>query len=98
MKTLVASDKAERVFIEADSIRELCGRREPTDGELEEILSKALAMKGLDAGQTASLIQVKSRARLQRVLRAAEKVKQTIYGRRMVFFAPLYIGNIPSGG
>ena len=41
----------------------------------------------------ARLLRVSDAASRARILDAAMRVKEAIYGRRMVFFAPLYIGN-----
>lgn len=60
---------------------------------VERIIEKAGAAKGLTPAETAALLQVDEPAMLAEIYRTARKVKENIYGRRLVFFAPLYISN-----
>ena len=71
-----------------------CGRCEPEPGELDDIISKSLELGGLSLGEAAALCRVRSAEGLARLFSAAKKVKEAIYGRRIVFFAPLYISNL----
>jgi 2-iminoacetate synthase len=59
---------------------------------LDDILAKARALVGLDLTEVASLLQAAPEAREQ-VFAAAREVKERIYGRRVVLFAPLYASN-----
>lgn len=61
---------------------------------IAEILQKSLELKGLDLYEAAALIAVKDRDLLQQIFSTAKKVKEAIYGKRLVIFAPLYISNI----
>jgi len=63
---------------------------------VEDIISKALEMKGLDLPDIAVLSTISDPELLARLFDAAKKVKETIYGRRLVLFAPLYISNLCS--
>jgi len=58
-----------------------------------EVLDKASELKGLSLEETAMLLQVEDPELNEAVFEAARKVKQGIYGNRMVLFAPLYITN-----
>lgn len=60
---------------------------------INEILAKALEFKGLNLEDAAQLTAVTSGELLQEVFAAAKKVKEQIYGKRIVIFAPLYISN-----
>ena len=62
-------------------------------GKIDEVLAKARELKGLDHNDVAVLTAVKSPSLLERLFSTAKFVKEEIYGRRMVFFAPLYISN-----
>ncbi len=62
--------------------------------ELDKILAKARALKRLSLEETAALLRVSQQEQLARVFRAASYVKDRIYGRRVVLFAPLYISNM----
>ena len=74
-------------------IKELSRVSAPSPGRLEEILAKALELKGLSDPEAAELLAVNEPSALQRVLETAAVVKKEIYGARMVLFAPLYAGN-----
>ena len=67
----------------------------PTDtGHIHAILEKALLMKGLDLPDVAALSTISDPALLGGLFAAAKKVKDEIYGKRLVVFAPLYISNL----
>ncbi len=63
---------------------------------VEDVLSKALEMKGLNLPDIAVLSTISDPELLAKLFDAAKKVKETIYGRRLVLFAPLYISNLCS--
>lgn len=63
---------------------------------VREILAKALEYKGLDEQDVAQLTAIKSGELLSELFAAANKVKEEIYGKRIVIFAPLYISNLCS--
>jgi len=58
-----------------------------------EILDKARRLKGLDAAEVAVLTGITDPVQTEALFAAAKQVKEEIYGRRMVFFAPMYISN-----
>lgn len=62
--------------------------------EVEEILAKARELKGLELPQVAALASVVDTELLEEIFHAARFVKETIYGKRLVLFAPLYISNL----
>lgn len=63
---------------------------------VREILAKALEFKGLNLEDVATLISVSDAELLQEIFDAAKRVKDEIYGKRLVIFAPLYISNVCS--
>lgn len=81
-------------FIDRDKLASLATAPEPTASELEAILARALELHGLGLEEVARLAAVRKPEDRARVLEAARTVKEAIYGRRMVFFAPLYLGNV----
>lgn len=62
--------------------------------QIDDILQKAMEKKGLSLSEVAILIQNRSPETDQQILNAATKLKKSIYGNRIVLFAPLYIGNL----
>jgi len=61
--------------------------------EVESILEKARRARGLEPHEAAALMQVCEPELLEKMFDAAAEVKQKIYGKRIVLFAPLYISN-----
>lgn len=80
-------------FIDPEKLTSLANTPEPTDGEVNDILNDALKMKGLGINDVASLLNVREPSAIRKLLEAAGKVKEEIYGKRLVLFAPLYTGN-----
>jgi len=62
--------------------------------EIERILEKTKQLKRLTLEESARLLAVKDGTLLKKIYEAAAYVKNTIYGKRVVLFVPLYISNI----
>ena len=62
--------------------------------KLDAILEKAKSLQRLTLEESAVLLSVKDPEYIQKIFKAASFVKDTIYGRRVVLFAPLYISNL----
>jgi 2-iminoacetate synthase len=62
--------------------------------QIDEILEKASELKGLNSGDILVLSNISTHELLQKLFKTAEKIKNTIYGKRLVLFAPLYISNL----
>jgi 2-iminoacetate synthase len=65
----------------------------PSDAHLAKILKKAELKKGLDLEESAALLRIRGSGQLERLFASAGKVKNEIYGNRVVLFAPLYISD-----
>ena len=61
--------------------------------EIRYIIQKARECKGLELEETAKLLNVKDGESLEEIFEAAKYVKNKIYGKRVVLFAPLYTSN-----
>lgn len=61
--------------------------------EAERIIEKAALCDGLTPREVAVLLQINDPEALGNIYRTASQIKENIYGRRLVFFAPLYISN-----
>lgn len=59
-----------------------------------EVLQKASEAKGLELKESASLLLSEDPEIIDEMFRLAKKVKERIYGNRLVLFAPLYITNL----
>ena len=63
-------------------------------GRTREILAKARELGGLSLSDAAALMEADSPESLEELFHTAREVKETIYGNRIVLFAPLYISNL----
>ena len=61
---------------------------------IREVLAKARELKGLTMEEVAVLCSIATQDLADELFMAARQVKEEIYGRRMVLFAPLYISNV----
>jgi 2-iminoacetate synthase len=81
-------------FINDVNIKEILDRSvHPERFRVEEIIDKAGELKGISPEETALLLQTEDEVLIDMIWAAARKIKQAIYGNRLVLFAPLYIAN-----
>ncbi|MBO4655909.1 MAG: [FeFe] hydrogenase H-cluster radical SAM maturase HydG [Bacteroidales bacterium] len=80
-------------FIDREKLYGLIEGAAPSEAELQQILNKALELKGLGLEDVAALLRVTNRDQIYEIMETAKKVKQDIYGKRLVLFAPVYTGN-----
>lgn len=81
-------------FIDEKHISEtLKQAKEASSSDTERIIEKALKLKGLSPEETAVLISCQDQDLLSKIFDAAKKIKELIYGNRLVIFAPLYLSN-----
>lgn len=82
-------------FINEQEIWNAIKRNKQSDfGKINEILTKASEMKGLNLSDVAALTNISDPKMLSKLFETANHVKETIYGKRLVVFAPLYISNL----
>lgn len=60
---------------------------------IDEILDKAEAMNGITHREAALLLECDDTDVLERIFGLARRIKDKIYGKRVVMFAPLYLSN-----
>lgn len=60
---------------------------------VRDIIQKAKEAKGLDPREVAALLCVDDPELLDEIFVAAREIKEKIYGKRIVLFAPLYVSN-----
>ncbi|WP_321367999.1 [FeFe] hydrogenase H-cluster radical SAM maturase HydG [uncultured Draconibacterium sp.] len=70
--------------------------KNPEPAQIKEVLAKAAEMKGLNLADVAILTSISDPEMLAELFNTANTVKETIYGKRLVLFAPLYISNLCS--
>lgn len=61
--------------------------------DVSAIIEKAKLAKGLALEESAALISIEDPKLLNELFKAAIEVKELIYGKRIVLFAPLYLSN-----
>ncbi len=84
-------------FIDESKIADVLHQAEARDGgRVRAVLAKARELKGLDQPDIAVLMQISDPELLGELFSTAKSVKEQIYGRRLVLFAPLYISNLCS--
>lgn len=81
-------------FIDRDKLYNLIEGKTPTQGEIDTILNKARNLKGLNLDEVAALLRIEDNAQIHQIMETAKFVKESIYGKRLVLFAPIYTGNV----
>ncbi len=80
-------------IIQPDIINELLDKK-IDNSKIDDILNKAMQLKGLDLDESAELLNVTDESVAEKIFAAAKKLKEIIYGNRIVLFAPLYAANV----
>ena len=81
-------------FINEELIKQtLAENAQITQDEFNAIMAKAETAAGLNMLEVAKLLNIEDDERLSQLYAAAHRVKERIYGKRIVIFAPLYISN-----
>lgn len=87
-------DAMEHDFIDDDKIwAQLNKWKNPSREDVRRVLKKAEDCVRLEPEETAVLIQNNDPETLREMFALAHKLKQEVYGDRIVFFAPLYISD-----
>lgn len=81
-------------FIDDGYIHELLlQKKQPDKQEIRETIAKSLELNRLEPEETAALLNCTDEELWHEMYEAGLKIKQKVYGRRIVTFAPLYISN-----
>ncbi len=83
-----------KFFIDNEMIEKLLeDAKNASESEINEILQKAENFQGLTEYEVAVLINLEDKKYLERIFSIAKKIKQNIYGERVVMFAPIYVSD-----
>ncbi len=83
------------LYINEDKIKSILeSAKKASFTEVNRILEKSKELKRLSLEETATLLSVEDPKILKDIYKSAAFVKNEIYGKRVVLFAPLYISNI----
>lgn len=82
-------------FINEQEINDILQKHScPTPEQVQNVLTKAKKMKGLNTEEVAILTGIEGSVQLNELFDMANHIKESIYGKRLVIFAPLYISNL----
>lgn len=80
-------------IVDLSVVASLLDSKPPTFEEVVAILDKASEAKGLNLAEVATLLCAPGQQAQETILSRARAVKEAIYGRRVVLFAPLYLSS-----
>jgi 2-iminoacetate synthase len=86
-------DKPNVPFIDTEEIDEILRNTEVSEDILNQVIEKSLSKQRLSLKDTAVLLNADKPEHIRKIKESAKILKNTIYGNRIVLFAPLYIGN-----
>lgn len=86
-------DVSMQPFIDEKEIWNYINTTESSTKTVKEIISKSLSKQRLNLSEVAVLINATDKKSIDLIKEGAKILKKTIYGNRIVLFAPLYIGN-----
>jgi len=80
-------------FIDDAALRRLLAGPPPSPARVRELCARSLARQALTVEEAAELLRVTDPALHEEIADAAVRLKEDVYGRRVVLFAPLYVGS-----
>ena len=87
-------DKAMHPFISEKEIEEILKAALPDREQVRAIIARSLDKKRLSLQETAVLLNATDPELVEEIKEGARKLKEQVYGKRIVLFAPLYVGNL----
>lgn len=87
-------DKAMVPFISGSEIENMLKEASSDRAKVREIIARSLSKKRLSMQETAVLISATDPELVEEIKAGARKLKEQVYGKRIVLFAPLYVGNL----
>lgn len=80
-------------FIDDKLFHSLIDNTKEDRSKIKDIFAKSIAKTPLTLEECAQLLAIESKEGLEELFNAAKELKKTVYGNRIVLFAPLYVGN-----
>ncbi len=93
-QTYAIPDKPMQPFISEKEIDEMLHNAEPDPSRVREIIGKSLQKHRLTMQETALLLNTTDPEIVGEIKEGARRLKEQVYGNRIVLFAPLYVGNL----
>jgi len=87
-------DRPMENFIDEEEIETILEEnRNPSKEQVREVINRSLGKHRLSLKETAILLNANDPDLIEDIKNAARQLKENVYGKRIVLFAPLYIGN-----
>jgi 2-iminoacetate synthase len=87
-------DERMKPFIDEDEIWDFINKTaNPAKERVREVIRKSLDKNRLSLEETAVLINANDPELVEEIKKGAQELKEKVYGKRIVLFAPLYVGN-----
>ncbi|MDX9881628.1 MAG: [FeFe] hydrogenase H-cluster radical SAM maturase HydG [Prolixibacteraceae bacterium] len=80
-------------FIDPEEIWDFINRTKSSKSSVREVIAKSLEKQRLSLKETAVLINANDPELIEEIKEGALALKEKVYGKRIVLFAPLYVGN-----
>ncbi|PKP08128.1 MAG: [FeFe] hydrogenase H-cluster radical SAM maturase HydG [Bacteroidetes bacterium HGW-Bacteroidetes-4] len=87
------ADERMKPFIDEQEIQRFLENTHPTKERVREVIAKSLDKNRLSLEETAVLINATDPELIEEIKQGAKTLKEKVYGKRIVLFAPLYVGN-----
>jgi len=87
------ADERMKPFIDESEIWGFINQTKPTKERVREVIAKSLNKHRLSLEETAVLINATDPELIEEIKQGAKTLKEKVYGKRIVLFAPLYVGN-----
>jgi 2-iminoacetate synthase len=86
-------DEPMKPFIDAGEINEILENTISSKEKVREVIANALNKNRLSMQEVAVLINTTDPSLVEEIKSSATKLRESVYGKRIVLFAPLYVGN-----
>ena len=91
MDTTLPADATD--FIDDAKLEAMVAGLKEDPAAVRAVIAKSLRKEALTVEETAVLLGAESPELVEEIFEAARTLKREVYGNRIVFFAPLYVGN-----
>lgn len=86
-------DEPMNPFVDAAEIEHYLSHARPDKTIVRDIIARSLDKNRLTLAETAMLVNASDPELVEEIKDGARRLKETVYGNRIVLFAPLYVGN-----
>ena len=90
---LKIADQRMKPFVDPEEIWDILNTTKPEKGRVRDVIAKSLDKHRLTLEETAVLVNSVGTDLFDEIREGARKLKEKVYGNRIVLFAPLYVGN-----